>query len=316
MLLDITIKLIKDKESFWKEYDTLISSFITIVLFILAYFINQYLENRSNKKKSLEKLNYFTSIIISSLKLIKKQKTQIEENIQRYIEGDNYTFNTINLYSFLVITRVTEKLDLESYYLSYIGKYGNTPEIINEFQILIETFDFLNDHHKNFRDLIERGLRNHENRYIQFNPYIQRIDSSIGEVLKILHQSNFIKLKEFQEIVNKYYLSKYPEANDFPITYCENNLLIPLNTLLTHNITPDTNNVLLDFYNLIGETLLLLSDIRIGLVKLYVDINKSVDSLNLAEQKLTTNSEKLRRDLIGLKKGRQHFIWLRGIVFQ
>lgn len=299
MLLDITITFFKGKEPLWKEYDTLISSLITIFLFVAAYFINQWIESKKNKKKLNEKLNYLTSIIISSLKIIKKQREKIEENVLNFTHRDKYTLNPVPVFSFLEITRVTDKLDLESYYLSYISKYGNTPEIINEFQVLIQTFDFLNEFHKSFHKLLERGGNNHESRLLKFNPLSQRIDTMVVEVRDYLFVNKSIHLKLFDKVLTQYYIDKN-DFLDYQITFFEKTFLIPMNKLFQEIRLNEDSNLLFHFNILLQEISNEIRYINAGLKSFYIDINNNVNELLSSEKKLTNYSLRLRTDLLKL----------------
>lgn len=291
---DVIFNSPKPESSSWfKDYGSLIGNAVTIFLFIIAYFINDYRENKRKKKLFEEKLRYLTSLIVSSKKIAENQKSKIEASLKKFKEENQFEFYLVQVISFLDIKRISEKLNLEDYFLAYLSRYGNNTESVNQFRSIIQGFDFLNEFNTDLYNFLERSSNNHDNRLFKFNAISEKIDSLMYEVEKWIRQGSPEKLDEYFTIVNQYYSATKHNTNGEELLKFKNAFSSPMLKFIGKHYSNYNTTIIFHLRQLLDTAEGELRIVRSGIEKFSKELEERIEPLKSAIEKIEKGSEKL-----------------------
>lgn len=120
---------------------------------------------RQDKKKEedrrlqfqTEKLKYFQSHIDGILSDLKTQNEFYKE-FSEELEKDSFNIPLLRSLSFNDMARVIHKLNLEDYYHSYLGEFGDKKEVILEFKRIISCLDYFSSQIDLYKDGLSKSI--------------------------------------------------------------------------------------------------------------------------------------------------------------
>lgn len=208
--------------------------YLPVIIFIAGYFINKHFENWKRDAIKKERLNYFISLIKSAKGDAEKLCSKIDGNILK-INQNIYHFYPLEIVSFLEAKRVSDKLNIEEYFQSFIRQYGNNDKRIDQFKKIINAFDFLTIYFDNLVDYIEGAGNNYYKMTTEVNRLTKEIDATIPKISEWLIYNSPANLStNFTIVRDKYYNTSHLDSINIDeyLKILQESLLIPFLSIM------------------------------------------------------------------------------------
>jgi len=236
--LEKIVYYINDASSFW---ETLAGSFMGTITAFFIFLLESKREKRKIKDEKKENyksaLIYFKLLLENIIKTTHKQVLAYHEHAVQ-IKERPLEFNLLRLFISKDVERILNKLDQERLFQAYLQEFGNSVEVIKEFQSVFSILDY-------FHSISNQVEKSQEIYLSELNDNLLKYkDISEEEVLKNCvrlieeiknNNKEFIKDKlyiAFNDIVLHYY-----QTSPIPPTIenIQNNLIIPIRETIIEN---------------------------------------------------------------------------------
>lgn len=198
-------------------------------------------ETRRDKQKELVRANqeredrmlFFSSIVINSIKLSEIQKTHIKSYI-RQMRLSQIEFNYMKIVPLDDLKRITEVLNLELFLVAYTNSFSkNRKEAVKEFQNIISCFDYLYDVFTMIKTELQKLQKSDYERKIEYKNHFKNCDYALGKIILFFERggANDPYNKRLLEIYQSYQ-SNHPLHN-YDIAYNHENFFLPLFDFIT-----------------------------------------------------------------------------------
>ena len=286
--------------NWFKDYGSIIGNFITIVLFVFAFYNEKRKERNKSKKTKTEKLKYLASLINSSIETAKAIRNNVDETSSEF-KKEPAQFHLLKWKTYYDIKRIVEKLNLEEYYLAYISQFETRKDKITEYQKIITSLDTLFEMFNELIKQAERASVNDFERKKVVNVLGDEIDNTIGKVLNlidVLQMPESFKM-ELKEPINKW----SNEPNKENIQLFNDALCSPLyNTISKFKIeNKQSQNQIPEEFDFLVDRLrkvkIEIDFVKTGNLKYAESLNNQIIEIDKTINTLEKNSKELREYL-------------------
>lgn len=281
----------------FKNYGSIIGNFITIALFIIAFYKDKGKERRQKEKTKTEKLRYLASLINSSIKTVKSNRDSIQETSIEF-KKEPVKFHLIKWIIYYDIKRIVEKLNLEEYYLAYIAQFEKKKETTVEFQKIVTCLDTL---FEMFNELIKQAERASINDFDrkkilnilgdEIHNLIERVDYLVEELQ--MPETFKAELKEPISIWSK-------EKDQSDIQKFVDTLCVPVYEIISKFNSQNQSQIPPEFILLLeklSKVKIEVNFIKLANIKYAETLNKQLIEIDKTIETLEINSKKIREYL-------------------
>ena len=150
-----------------------------------------------------EKLKYFQSLIEGVLSDLKTQNDFYKE-FSEELNKDSFNVPLLRTLSFNDMARVVHKLNLEDYYHSYLGEFGDKKEIIIEFKRIISCLDYFDSQIDLYKGSLAKSVDFDYQRKIKLKSIAE---NGMNEMAKMMINADMQKHVDFCNFLNDAFLT-------------------------------------------------------------------------------------------------------------
>lgn len=237
-------------------------------------------DQQQEQKELNEKNHYLSSLLQSSISLVRKQNEGIKKFCEE-LDSNLLYIPLIPIYSKQDLERLSKVIDNADYYHAFLNKYGSGIENVKKYRGIANSVDFLNNHINQIFDMQDKKLMFDRERKIKYKDFFDRARDNAAELGMKNIESNPELYKSIGEVLQEYYRGL---TNSFSLEYHHEKLVTPLRTKLLEKFSdiPETRQILNDLknanliYSAIRDHNKIHSD---ELKKSYKDINRAIEFL-------------------------------------
>jgi hypothetical protein len=279
---------------------TLISGVVAWFLFIKQILNDKKKENQSKNDEVTNKLTYFAMIIHNAIENSIGQNINIKE-LSIEIEKSGFNSIPLNKYPTYDLKIVAEKLDKESYLLSYLKYYkkDNKIEMLEDFKKIVDTCGIINDIFNQIDSDLENKQKFEHDLMKKFYEGSDKCADYFGESLVKLKESNnplFFKLFEINKASEN--LKNFTENQIIKAQYelFLKPTLILLNKCHSEHVEFDEN--LGDLWVQASNTINIYNNLESETFRLNEMLKEANSFINELIEVLKKSSDRLRKDFL------------------
>ena len=209
--------------------------------------------NKEENKKvqfQIEKIKYFKSLIKNTTSDLKAQIGFIKD-LADAINKDPFDLPLLEVRTFNDLDRLVHKVNQEEYYHAYLGQFGSSDDLIEEFRKIYSLIDFFDASVQMVKEMFKSAQGFDSDRKMK---YLEQFESTLDNIVaNILINKNLAQHTEmirFMDAVVVKYHQGLTERSD--IKYAQENFVNALKTgIINYGKTiPEINSLLMNLKNL------------------------------------------------------------------
>ncbi|AVR46027.1 hypothetical protein C7S20_12610 [Christiangramia fulva] len=155
-----------------------------------------------------EKIKYLQSLLRI---ILQNLKIQIEnyKTFALAIESDLFNLPLLSEVTLNELKRIVHQIDQEDYYHSYLGEFGHSKEIVDEFRNIISLLNYYDGNIQNYKTSLEKSFSFDYDRKIELKTIVENaMDRTAGHLI----ESELQNEKEFLEFMNNLMIEFHNKA--------------------------------------------------------------------------------------------------------
>lgn len=234
MLLDIVFQsgeFVNPDNSWWQELiNTILGAAIGSGVTIWALYRTFRQDKRKDESKrielQIEKIKYFRSLVSNTISNLKAQ-TEFVKNLAEEVQENSLELPLLEIRTFNDLERLVHKVNQEEYYHSYLGQFGATNDIIEEFRKIYSLLDFFDASIHSIKEMYKNSQAYDYERKIKYKELFESMTDYIA--VNILTGSALINHPVLSKYINDAIVQFHEGHTDkSDIKYAHDNLVVTL----------------------------------------------------------------------------------------
>lgn len=192
-----------------------------------------------------EKLKHFQSHIDGILSDLKTQNEFYKE-FSVTLEKDFFNIPLLRSLSFNDMTRVVHKLNLEDYYHSYLGEFGDKKEVIIEFKRIISCLDYFSSQIDLYKDSLGKSIEFDYQRKIKLKNIAEKAMDSMATTIIDASMKKHTEFCKFLDTALLTFHQNRPETYDLEYLHANFILMVKPNLIEFSETIPEASVMLIE----------------------------------------------------------------------